>query len=175
MNSFFEIKPRLWFYPGPLSFPRPSTTMAAQVVLVHLMWGHWHAFHTFLISCTHRFKPANIVMTMRKDMNINFVRHSWFTWWSVTCTQNWGSHKKEQKKDGITFEDRHQSNCWSWGGWNKSSAQLIRSLSPGKIDKIYTRFGYMLGCNTNRSFSFELPPHQLLCMLYIGDKGKILK
>ena len=30
-------------------------------------------------------------------------------------------------------------------------------------------------CYTNRSFSFELSPHQLLCMLYIGNKCKILK
>ena len=106
-------------------------------------------------------------MTMRKQMNINFVRHSWFTRWSVTSTQNWGSYKKEQKKkkDGIVFEDRHQTNCWSWGGeWNKSSAELIRSSSPGKIGltrdtigKSFMKFGYI---DVIQTFHFPLnSPH----------------
>ena len=104
---------------------------------------------------------------MRKHMNIDFVRHSWFTWWSVTGPKNWGSHKKEQKKkkkDGTVLEEHHQSNCWSWGERNKSSVKLIRSVSPGKIGrtrdtiaKSNTRFGNMDVLNTNRSFSFELP------------------
>ena len=123
-------------------------------------------------------------MTVRKNMNINFVRHSWFTWWSLTSTQNWGSHKKEQKKkkDGIVFEDRHQPYCWSWGGeWNKSSAKLIRSLSPGKIGmtrdtiaKSFSRFGHIDVIQTVH-FPLNSPPHQLVCMLYVGDKRKILK
>ena len=138
--------------PRPFEFPMtihcdgcPSSTRPPNVSLA--------CFNAFHILSTHRFKPANIVVTVRKDMNINFVRHSWFTRWSVTSTQNWGSYKKEQKKkkDGIVFEDRHQTNCWSWGGeWNKSSAKLIRSSSPGKIGltrdtiaKSFMRLGYI--------------------------------